>query len=109
MRNEKVLIRFKELNMMESEVRDLTDEALINQALKSGMTELQNMVKKGRNVPMSEFAKLLIWAKEQKQVLFAKELEKDKREGYKIIERTWCGVPVNEFEIPSLGIYKQNR
>lgn len=109
MRNEKVLIRFKELNMMESEVRDLTDEALINQALKSGMTELQNMVKKGRNVPMSEFAKLLIWAKEQKQALFAKELEKDKREGYKIIERTWCGVPINEFEIPSLGIYKQNK
>ena len=95
--------------MMESEVRDLSDDALINQALKTGMTELQNMVKRGCNVPMSEFVKLLIWAKEERQALFAKELEKSKREGWKIVEHRWCGVPINEFEIPSLGIYKQNR
>ena len=94
---------------MESEVRDLSDDALINQALKTGMTELQNMVKRGCNVPMSEFVKLLIWAKEERQALFAKELEKSKREGWKIVEHRWCGVPINEFEIPSLGIYKQNR
>lgn len=100
---------FKEFNMMESEVRDLSDDALINQALKSGMNELQNMVKRGCNVPMSEFAKLLIWAKEERQARFAKELEKSKREGWKIVEHRWCGVPINEFEIPSLGIYKQNR
>jgi len=66
--------------MMESEVRDLSDDALINQALKSGMNELQNMVKRGCNVPMSDFAKLLIWAKKERQALFAKELEKSKRE-----------------------------
>ena len=95
--------------MMESEVRDLTDEALINQTLRTGINELQAMVNKGHQVPMSEFAKLFIWAKERKEEIFARELEKDKRDGWKIVERTWCGVPVGEFEIPSLGIFKQNR
>ena len=94
---------------MESEVRDLTDEALINQAVRTGMKELQTLVNQGHNVPMSEFAKLLIWAKERKEAIFAREIEKDKRDGWKIVERTWCGVPIGEFEIPSLGIFKQNR
>ena len=94
---------------MESEVRDLCDEALINQSLKTGMKELQTLVNQGHNVPMSEFAKLLIWTKEQREAIFAMELEKDKRDGWKIVERTWCGVPMGEFEIPSLGIFKQNR
>lgn len=95
--------------MMESEVRDLTDEALINQTLKTGMKELQTMVNQGHQVPMKEFVKLLIWAKDQKEAIFAKELEKDKREGYNVVEHTWCGVPMGEFEIPSLGIFKQNK
>ena len=95
--------------MMESEVRDLTDEALINQTVRTGIKELQNFVNQGHQVPMSEFAKLFIWAKERKEEIFAKELEKDKREGYKVVEHTWCGVPMGEFEIPSLGIFKQNR
>lgn len=94
---------------MESEVRDLTDEALINQTLKTGMKELQTMVNQGHQVPMKEFVKLLVWAKDQKEAIFAKELEKDKREGYNVVEHTWCGVPMGEFEIPSLGIFKQNR
>lgn len=94
---------------MESEVRDLTDEALINQTLKTGMKELQTMVNQGHQVPMSEFVKLLVWAKDQKEAIFAKELEKDKREGYKVVEHTWCGVPMGDFEIQSLGIFKQNR
>jgi hypothetical protein len=95
--------------MMESEVRDMTDEALINQTLRTGINELQAMVNKGHQVPMSEFAKLFIWAKERKEEIFAKELEKDKRDSYKVVEHTWCGVPMGEFEIPSLGIFKQNR
>ena len=95
--------------MMESEVRDLSDEALINQTVRTGIKELQTLVNQGHQVPMSEFAKLFIWAKEQKEAIFAKELEKDKRDGWKIVERTWCGVPMGEFEIPSLGIFKQNR
>ena len=94
---------------MESEVRDLSDEALINQSLKTGMKELQTLVNQGHNVSMSEFAKLLIWVKERKEAIFAREIEKDKRDGWKIVERTWCGVPIGEFEIPSLGIFKQNR
>lgn len=94
---------------MESEVRDLTDEALINQTLKTGMKELQTMVNQGHQVPMKEFVKLLVWAKDQKEAIFAKELEKDKRDGYKVVEHTWCGVPMGEFEIQSLGIFKQNR
>ena len=94
---------------MESEVRDLSDEALINQSLKTGMKELQTLVNQGHQVPMSEFAKLLIWTKEQREAIFASELEKDKCDGWKIVERTWCGVPMGEFEIPSLGIFKQNR
>lgn len=93
---------------MESEVRDLTDEALINQTLKTGMKELQTMVNQGHQVPMKEFVKLLVWAKDQKEAIFAKELEKDKRDGYKVVEHTWCGVPMGEFEIQSLGIFKQN-
>lgn len=95
--------------MMESEVRDLSDEALINQTFKTGMKELQSMVNQGHSVPMSEFAKLMIWAKEQKEAIYAKELAKDKREGWEVVEHTWCGVPIAEFEIPSLGIYKQKR
>ena len=95
--------------MMESEVRDLSDDALINQSLKTGMKELQTLVNQGHQVPMSEFVKLLIWTKEQKEAIFAREIEKDKRDGWKIVERTWCGVPIGEFEIPSLGIFKQNR
>ena len=95
--------------MMESEVRDLSDEALINQTVRTGIKELQNLVNRGHQVPMSEFAKLFIWAKERKEEIFARELEKDKRDGWKIVERTWCGVPVGEFEIPSLGLLKQNR
>ena len=95
--------------MMESEVRDLTDEALINQTLKTGMKELQTLVNQGHQVPMKEFVKLLTWAKDQKEAIFAKELEKDKRDGYKVVEHTWCGVPMGEFEIQSLGIFKQNR
>lgn len=95
--------------MMESEVRDLTDEALINQTLKTGMKELQTMVNQGHQVPMKEFVKLLVWAKDQKEAIFAKELEKDKRDGYKVVEHTWCGVPMGDFEIQSLGIFKQNR
>ena len=94
---------------MESEVRDLTDEALINQTLKTGMKELQTLVNQGHQVPMKEFVKLLTWAKDQKEAIFAKELEKDKRDGYKVVEHTWCGVPMGEFEIQSLGIFKQNR
>lgn len=94
---------------MESEVRDLSDEALINQTLKTGMKELQTMVNQGHQVPMKEFVKLLVWAKDQKEAIFAKELEKDKHDGWKIVERTWCGVPMGEFEIQSLGIFKQNR
>ena len=94
---------------MESEVRDLTDEALINQTLKTGMKELQTMVNQGHQVPMKEFVKLLVWAKDQKEAIFAKELEKDKRDGYKVVEHTWCGVPMGESEIPSLGVFKQNR
>lgn len=94
---------------MESEVRDLTDEALINQTLKTGMKELQTMVNQGHQVPMKEFVKLLVWAKDQKEAIFAKELEKDKRDGYKVVEHTWCGVPMGDFEIQSLGIFKQNR
>ena len=93
--------------MMESEVRDLSDEALIDQVFKTGMKELQAMVNQGHQVPMSEFAKLMIWCKQKKEELFAQELQKDKYEGYKIVERTWCGVPIAEFEIPSLGIYKK--
>lgn len=95
--------------MMESEVRDLSDEALINQTFKEGMKQLQQMVNQGRNVPMSEFAKLMIWCKEKKEAIYAKEMLKDKREGWEVTEHLWCGVPIAEFEIPSLGIYKQKR
>lgn len=94
--------------MMESEVRELSDEALINQVFKTGMKELQAKVNHGHQVPMKEFVKLMIWCKERKEELFAKELQKDKYDGYKIVKHTWCGVPIAEFEIPSLGIYKKS-
>lgn len=94
--------------MMESEVRDLSDEALVDQTFRTGMKELQAMVNQGRQVPMKEFTKLMLWCKEMKCELFAKEIQKDKYDGYEVVEHTWCGVPVAEFEIPSLGIYKKS-
>ncbi len=95
--------------MMESEVRDLSDEALINQTFRTGMKELQDMVNKGHQVPMSEFVKLMLWAKEKKEEIYARERLQAKREGWEVVEHLWCGVPIAEFEIPSLGIYKQKQ
>ena len=91
---------------MESEVRELSDEALVDNVVRTSLNQLHKLVEKGKNVPMSEFTKLMIWAKEQKSLALAKQLEKDRKEGWKIEERTWCGIPYNEFEIPSLHLFK---
>lgn len=93
---------------MESEVRELKTTALVNQALRTAMEELQRKVNSGHTVPMREFTNLLIWAKETNGYEFAREIEKDKRDGWEIIEHKWCDIPVKDFEIPSAGIHKKN-
>lgn len=93
--------------MIASELRDLKDPNLIDQAVRTSINMLQKEVNKGKEIPMSEFTKILIWGKEQKELIYVQELERDRQTGWKIEKRTWCGVPWYEFEIPSLGIRKQ--
>lgn len=94
--------------MMESEVRELGTNQIVSQTLKAAMRELQRKVDMGHEVPMKEFTDLLIWAKETVGAEFAAQIEKDKREGWEIVEHKWCGVPVKDFELPSAGIYKKH-
>lgn len=89
---------------MESEMRELGDMALIDQTMRTSIRELQSLVNKGKEVPMSEFTKIFLWARKRKEEVQTRELEIDRLHGWKIESRTWCGVPYNEFKIPSLGI-----
>lgn len=93
--------------MVASELRDIKDPSLIDQAVRTSIVMLQKEVDKGKNIPMSEFTKILIWAKQQKEKIYNEELEKDKLVGWKVEKRTWCGVLFHEFQIPSLGIRQQ--
>lgn len=87
---------------------ELKTPALVHASAREAIKTLTEINKHG-NVPMSEFTKILIWEKTESERLANEELERDKREGYKVVERTWCGVPLADFEIPSLGIFAQRK
>lgn len=87
---------------------ELKTPALVHASAREAIKTLTEMNKHG-NVPMSEFTKILIWEKTESERLANEELERDKREGYKVAERTWCGVPLADFEVPSLSIYAQRK
>lgn len=94
--------------------RELSDPALIRITAQEAIKNLDKMSRECHTqIPMSEYVKILLW---QKNLLWdiehnalMKEVEKDKREGWTVEEHTWCGMPWHEFEIKSLGLYKENR
>lgn len=83
----------------------LTDSALIDQSMHMAINELQQKVNKGEKIAMSEFTKILIWASNEKKLIWEQEMRLEKKHGTKYEERKWCGVPYEEFKIPSLGIF----
>ena len=87
--------------------RELKDPVLVMQVTRTAMNELQNAVNHGRNIPMSEFVKILLWEKENLSKIYQREELLAEKSGSKFKDRKWCGVPAAEFEIPSLGIYKK--
>ena len=87
---------------------ELKTPALVHASAREAIKTLTEMNKHG-NVPMSEFTKILMWEKTELERLFHEDLERDKREGFKVVEHTWCGVPVADFEIKSLGIFAQRK
>lgn len=80
--------------MSNTERNDTDGHALINSALNTAMKELQFNSDKGKDIPMSDFVKILLWAKNENSKLFAKEEETDKLHGIKFEDRKWCGEPV---------------
>lgn len=92
--------------------RELKDPELVIQAAKESIKALNAMAKAShKEVSPSEYAKILIWQKcalwELLHEPMEREIEKDKRNGWEIVEHTWCGKPWHEFEIPSLGLKKE--
>lgn len=87
---------------------ELKTPALVHAAAREAIRTLTEMNNQ-HEVPMSEFTKVLIWEKTESERLANEELERDKYNGWKITKRTWCGVPVAEFEVPSLGIYAKKK
>lgn len=92
--------------MLLSEVREPSNEALIDQSVRTSIHDLQYQYNNGRDIPMSEFVKVLLWGKLQHMECFDKQIQNDKRAGWVVEKHLWCGEPYNEFEIPSLGIFK---
>lgn len=85
-----------------NENSDATIIASANQAIKT----LENMQKYQRTtIPMSEFAKILIWEKEELQRRWETEMYINKKKGVTYENRKWCGIPYDEFKIPGLHIY----
>ena len=82
-----------------NENSDATIIASANQAIKT----LENMQKyQGMTIPMSEFAKILIWEKEELQRRWATEMYFNRKKGYAYENRKWCGMPFEEFKISGL-------
>lgn len=94
---------------------ELKNQSLVHAAARDGMRMLEELAREKRkhgfaaSVPMSEYVKLILWECQENKRLADEEIEKDRREGWKIESRTWCGVPLADFEIPSLGIYAQRK
>jgi len=61
----------------------------------------------GKEIPMSDYAQILIWEANTLKQKFYDDIQAKKRQGYTFSDHTFCGVPINEFEIKSLGFFKQ--
>ena len=86
---------------MASHINDLKDNTLIKQVADDQIRKLEKesskKVRSGQApIPMSEFAKILIWEKEQLCDYYAKENYKRKLDGWDIVEHIWYGIPMNE-------------
>lgn len=91
--------------------RELSDPVLVRVTADDAIKQLEKMSKQNHvQIPMSEYAKILIWEKNTlwkiEHEALMKEIEQDKRDGWEVTEHTWCGMPWHEFEIPSLGIFR---
>lgn len=93
--------------MAKREDRELTDAEVVHAAARDSIKLLTEM-NKHQDIPMKEFTKVLMWEADQAKLLWRAELEHDQRTGSKFEDRKYCGVPYEEFEIKSLGIYKSN-
>jgi hypothetical protein len=85
---------------------DLPTASLALQAMNEAFRTMDRDAMRGHPHDPSEYFKMLVWAGDIGKKEWNKQLEKDKKEGWKIISRTWCGVPYHEFQIPSLRLYK---
>lgn len=88
-------------------IRELKTPALVQQSANQAIKALDDMVKHGTAVPMSEFVKVLLWEKDNLCGLFNDDLERARMHGSTFEDHTWCGEPYHAFAIPSLHIYKQ--
>ena len=87
----------------------LKDPKLVEQTANLAIKLLQREVNHGRDIPMSQFAEILIWESNNLKRLENERREKLRREGWETKSVTWCGVPTPDFEIPELGIYAQRK
>lgn len=90
-----------------AEDREVKDPVLVQQTAREGMKVLEEMVKHGQSVPMSEFVKILQWQKDCLCEIFNEETKKARHEGWKEESHTWCGEPWHAFAIPTLHIFQR--
>lgn len=93
---------------MKKEDTEFTDSELVVSAVNDQMREL-NRLAKSTTVPMKTFVDLLIWEANMTKAAWIRDMEKLKKTGSTFENRRWCGMPYDEFEIPSLGLYKTSR
>lgn len=90
---------------MDSEVRDLKDPELIKKSANEAIKSLETLAKQTHTeVPISEYVKILIWEKENlfdiQHTEMMREVEKDKREGWKVESHTFFGNDFESYRIP---------
>ena len=90
---------------MNSEVRDLKEPELIKKSAQEAIKSLETMAKQMHTeIPMSEIVKILIWEKENlfeiQHTEMMKEVEKDKRDGWKVESHTIFGQNFDTYRVP---------
>lgn len=88
--------------------RELADPRLV---IEVANTEIKRLTKEHtkKEVPMSKFMEIILWESKELRKIYSLEMQRElaanKRDGWKVESHTWCGIPINEFKIPSLGIF----
>lgn len=90
---------------MNSEVRDLKEPELIKKSAQEAIKSIEALAKQNHTeIPMSEIVKILIWEKENLYEIqhyeMMKEVEKDKREGWKVESHTFYGENFDTYHVP---------